>query len=233
VTESKLDQKNSEIEGLQDNLRQSIMRLDETNSRVTSQEEELKKLKQTLEIEKMKKAEAINKLTVVMYERPPTKSGRSSEPRRQDREIRKLRGELQHEAEKFQNMVRKYQKELEDVQSKILEEQELRQDLQVKLLQSEQQLRQLKQTLGQPLNINGPGTPEIDGSEFSPILERDTCQLQIPKGHNPRKQGWKDVFMVMSFTTKKMLIYEREEDLETGAPISTLEFRYAVSYHGN
>jgi len=121
-------------------------------------------------------------------------------------------------------MVRKYQKELEDVQSKILEEQELRQDLQVKLLQSEQQLRQLKQTLGQPLNINGPGTPEIDGSEFSPILERDTCQLQIPKGHNPRKQGWKDVFMVMSFTTKKMLIYEREEDLETGAPISTLEF---------
>jgi len=39
--------------------------LDEANSQVTSQEEELKKLKQTLEIEKMKKAEAINKLTVV------------------------------------------------------------------------------------------------------------------------------------------------------------------------
>ena len=54
---------------------------------------------------------------------------------------------------------------------KILEEQELRQDLQVKLLQSEQQLRQLKQTLGQPLNVNGPGTPEIDGSEFSPSKE--------------------------------------------------------------
>ena len=53
----------------------------------------------------------------VMYSRPPTKAGRSSEPRRQDREVRKLRGELQHETEKFQNMVRKYQKELEDVQS--------------------------------------------------------------------------------------------------------------------
>ena len=39
--------------------------LDDANSQVTSQEEELKKLKQTLEIEKMKKAEAINKLTVV------------------------------------------------------------------------------------------------------------------------------------------------------------------------
>ena len=52
-----------------------------------------------------------------MYSRPSTKAGRSSEPRRQDREIRKLRGELQHESEKFQNMVRRYQKELEDVQS--------------------------------------------------------------------------------------------------------------------
>ena len=52
-----------------------------------------------------------------MYSRPSTKAGRSSEPRRQDREIRKLRGELQHESEKFQNMVKRYQKELEDVQS--------------------------------------------------------------------------------------------------------------------
>ena len=25
------------------------------------------------------------------------------------------------------------------------------------------------------------------------VLERDTCHMQIPKGHNPRKQGWKDV----------------------------------------
>ena len=117
-------------------------------------------------------------------------------------------------------------------------------------------------------------------SSFFAVLERDTCHLQIPKGHNPRKQGWKDVvsgcvdvcvhvcvhvwsippllsspppppplllspllpllpppssppspssphaqFMVMSFTTKKLLLYEREDDLETGAPISTLEFR--------
>ena len=51
-----------------------------------------------------------------MYSRPSTKAGRSSEPRRQDRELRKLRGELQRESEKFQLMVGKYQKELEDVQ---------------------------------------------------------------------------------------------------------------------
>ena len=36
-------------------------------------------------------------------------------PRRQDREIRKLRGELQRESEKFATMVAKYQRELLDV----------------------------------------------------------------------------------------------------------------------
>ena len=53
---------------------------------------------------------------------------------------------------------------------KILEEQELRQDLQVKLLQSEQQLRQLKQSLGNAMVSNGPASDFSDGasSEFSP-----------------------------------------------------------------
>ena len=32
--------------------------------------------------------------------------------------------------------------------------------------------------------------------------------------------------MVMSFTMKKLLIYEKEEDMETGGPITTYEFRY-------
>ena len=53
-----------------------------------------------------------------MFSRSPARGGssqQSSASRRQDREIRKLRGELQHETQKFQNMVKKYQKELEDV----------------------------------------------------------------------------------------------------------------------
>jgi len=43
----------------------------------------------------------------------PGKAAR--EPRRQDREIRKLRGDLQRESDKFSNMVAKYQRELLDV----------------------------------------------------------------------------------------------------------------------
>ena len=52
-----------------------------------------------------------------MYSRGNKPGKAPAEPRRQDREIRKLRGELQRESEKFSNMVTKYQKELEDVSS--------------------------------------------------------------------------------------------------------------------
>ena len=84
---------------------------------MTELKEEKKKLRQTLSIEQVKKVEAINKLAQVMYSRPPTRGGghQPSQSRRQDREIRKLRGELQHETQKFQNMVKKYQRELEEV----------------------------------------------------------------------------------------------------------------------
>ena len=53
-----------------------------------------------------------------MYSRSekPGKPGKG-DTRRQDREVRKLRGELQRESEKFSTMVAKYQKELEDVSS--------------------------------------------------------------------------------------------------------------------
>ena len=51
---------------------------------------------------------------------------------------------------------------------KVHEEQTLRQDLQVKLLQSEQQLKQLKQSLGQPNGEFPDGTNPAVASEFSP-----------------------------------------------------------------
>ena len=54
----------------------------------------------------------------VMFSRSPARGGssqQSSASRRQDREIRKLRGELQHESHKLQSIVTKYQRELEDM----------------------------------------------------------------------------------------------------------------------
>ena len=41
----------------------------------------------------------------------------SADVRKKDRDIRKLRGELQKESDKFNNMIAKYQRELIDIQS--------------------------------------------------------------------------------------------------------------------
>ncbi|CAI8056927.1 Rho-associated protein kinase 2, partial [Geodia barretti] len=226
LTQRKLDQKNHENEVFQDNLKQALQQLEERGGHGEELQDKINSLEKELKFMEVKKNEAINKLAQVMFSRTPDRGGssqQSSGSRRQDREIRKLRGELQHETQKFQNMVRKYQKELEDVSNKIAEEQQLRQDLQVKLIQSEQQLATLKTSLS-----NGPTMELIDSPAHSdivsPIVERVTCRLQIPKGHNPRKQGWKEVFMVMSFTNKQLAVYEDEDSLQTKDPLMVYQF---------
>ena len=119
----------------------------------------------------------------------------------------------------------------------------------MKLIQSEKQLAQLQQNMSTPRQFSNGPSEVVDGTmpmpQSSPsecvcvcasstnlvpslpcpaVPERDTCRMQIPKGNNPRKQGWKDAFMVMSFTMKKILIYEKEEDVGTEEPI-TVDFR--------
>ena len=94
-----------------------LAEVEDSNRQIEEFEENMKKLQKSLDSERVKKVEAINKLTQVMFSRPPTRAGKSTaEPRRQDREIRKLRHELQRETEKFNNLVAKYHKDLEDVQ---------------------------------------------------------------------------------------------------------------------
>ena len=63
--------------------------------------------------------QAINKLVQVSFSKPiETRATTSSgDVRKKDRDIRKLKGELQKEADKFNNMIAKYQRELIDIQS--------------------------------------------------------------------------------------------------------------------
>lgn len=104
----------------------------------------------------------------------------SSDLRKKDRDIRKLRGELQKESDKFNNMIAKYQRELIDIQSvsewkcfvvirnngllqQITEEQRQRQDLQIELMLREQEIVQLRKGLMTPYVTNGPQTDIPDG----------------------------------------------------------------------
>lgn len=63
--------------------------------------------------------QAINKLVQVSFSKPmePRVVSSSGDVRKKDRDIRKLRGELQKESDKFNNMIAKYQRELIDIQS--------------------------------------------------------------------------------------------------------------------
>ena len=118
-----------------------LLELEERSGQGEDYEERINSLEKELKFMEVKKNEAINKLaqvctshtsfipvylpcphththTQIMFSRTPARGG-SSQPssgsRRQEREIRKLRGELQHETQKFQNMVKKYQEQLEEV----------------------------------------------------------------------------------------------------------------------
>jgi HD superfamily phosphohydrolase len=165
VMESKLGQKNQENEELQDNLKTALIRLEELQRLAGDYEDDKKKLLQQIENEKMLKNVAVNKLTQVMLQRGPNSGNSKPAPRKaHEREIRKLRGELQQEMQKYKSVVDKYQKNLEEIQRQIYEETQMRVELQHQLQASESKLRQLQQGIGSGSYVtNGPST-ETDGS---------------------------------------------------------------------
>uniref|UniRef100_A0A1X7V8G1 non-specific serine/threonine protein kinase n=1 Tax=Amphimedon queenslandica TaxID=400682 RepID=A0A1X7V8G1_AMPQE len=228
IMENKLNQKNLENEQLQDNLKRALIRLDDYQTFDETRDDEIKKMSKQLETEKMMKKEAINKLTRIMLERKSLPNVKKPEPRRaHEREIRKLRGELQQETQKYKRVVEKYQQQLEEIQRQIQEETQMRLELQHQLHTSEGKLQQLQQGIGSYVS-NGPSTETHDGA--SAIYQRETLLVQVPKGNNARKNGWKDVFLVLSFTNKKLLIYDRPEDMGTDIPPSfTLELSQVYS----
>ena len=135
VVETKLVHKNKDCEELQDRLRAALMRtslfslavvdstnitgIEEVNSQETDREEDYIKMKKMVEAERVKKQEAINKLAQIMYQRQNTGKGiNDKQPPRnkaQEREIRRLRGELEKETRRSQQLVEKFQQQLEDI----------------------------------------------------------------------------------------------------------------------
>ena len=76
-------------------------------------------MKKMVEAERVKKQEAINKLAQIMYQRQNTGKGiNDKQPPRnkaQEREIRRMRGELEKETRRSQQLVEKFQQQLEDI----------------------------------------------------------------------------------------------------------------------
>ena len=123
---------------------------------------------------------------------------------KKDREIHKLRGELQKESEKSKKMIEKYQDEIAAIQSvskeidkvyidlvcmlqRITEEQQQRQDLEVKYALCEQENTQLRKelmttpyvTLGPQIDLDQiPEEPATDASDNSTSKTNTIMELQ-------------------------------------------------------
>ena len=83
-------------------------------------QEELEKMKKTLQTEKMLKQQAVNKLAQILNQKPQSAGAarklNSAELKKKEKENRKLQQDLTTEKEKFNQMVAKYQKDLQDLQ---------------------------------------------------------------------------------------------------------------------
>jgi hypothetical protein len=65
---------------------------------------------------------------------------------------------------------------------------------------------------------------------FAITDQRETLIMQMPNGNDARKRGWNDVFVVLSYTNRKLLIYSKQDDMGTdSSPIITLELSQIYS----
>lgn len=113
---------------------------------------EIEKLKKSLDEEKLKKDQAINKLAEMMMRKdlqpkPGSKKVSVEELRKKEKEMRKLRHELATEKEKFNQMVGKNQADLQNLQATLYEESQARLKLSMELDTKESEVETLQMKL--------------------------------------------------------------------------------------
>jgi Rho-associated protein kinase 2 len=119
---------------------------------------ELEKLEKQLQEEKLKKTQAINKLSEMMMRKdlqpkPGQKKVSMEELRKKEKECRRLKHELQTEKEKFNHMVAKNQSDLQNLQATLYEESQARLKLSMELDTKESEVENL-QTKITHLNVD-------------------------------------------------------------------------------
>merc|ERR1719410_835050 len=149
----RIDQITKEREELSQQVRESsqIVR-EESFENKKENNEEIEKLKKSLDEEKLKKDQAINKLAEMMMRKdlqpkPGSKKVSVEELRKKEKEMRKLRHELATEKEKFNQMVGKNQADLQNLQATLYEESQARLKLSMELDTKESEVENLQMKL--------------------------------------------------------------------------------------
>lgn len=187
---------------------------------------ELDKIKKSLEEERMKKIQAVNKLAEIMNRKEfrnqgKTKNANSDQSvKKKDRELRKLQQELLMEKEKYNKMVEKHGRDLSETQAALYDEGQQKAHLQMELDSKDSEIEQLRQKLAygniDSTSVNSITIEDGDGSDV--ILEG---WLAVPNKSNIKKYGWKKQFVVVS--SRKVLFYNTENDKQNSDPVLVLD----------
>jgi DNA repair exonuclease SbcCD ATPase subunit len=221
-TRQMLLQAEEKISGLQkksERLREMQLTIDNLHDQIEKMESEREAMQKQMKLDQLLKETAVSKLTEVMQKKDPrTRTGATrSDIMKKDKEIRKLRKDLDTERDKYAKMVSRYQSDLSDIQSQVTEEQQQRHALQIDLENRESEIEKLKHLVRTSAN-------EKDGPGVDTLLPKDQrleSVMEVPKAKNIRKHGWKSQYVVVDYEARGIAFYDKEEDR---TPQLTIEF---------
>lgn len=189
---------------------------------------ELDKIKKSLEEERMKKIQAVNKLAEIMNRKEFRNQGKNAKNansdqsvKKKDRELRKLQQELLMEKEKYNKMVEKHGRDLSETQAALYDEGQQKAHLQMELDSKDSEIEQLRQKLAYG-NIDTTSMNSLtmeDGGDGSDVILEGW--LAVPNKSNIKKYGWKKQFVVVS--SRKVLFYNTENDKQNSDPVLVLD----------
>merc|ERR1719410_2553312 len=149
----RIDQITKEREELSQQVRESSQMVrEESFENKKDNNEEIEKLEKSLDEEKLKKDQAINKLAEMMMRKdlqpkPGSKKVSVEELRKKEKEVRRLKHELTTEKKKFNQMVAKNQADIQNLQATLYEESQARLKLSMELDTKESEVENLQMKL--------------------------------------------------------------------------------------
>eukprot|EP00117_Sycon_ciliatum_P036277 scpid14936/ scgid1448/ Rho-associated protein kinase 2; Rho-associated, coiled-coil-containing protein kinase 2; Rho-associated, coiled-coil-containing protein kinase II; p164 ROCK-2 len=197
---------------------------------------EMAKLKKQLETEKLLKIQAVNKLAEMVHMRGTIKgigknNNDSAAVRKKEKEIRRLKGDLQQERDKYSKMVFSFQKDLTDIQAQVTEEQQQRKQLQAELMDREKEIERVRSAIQHGSEVNRSCTPAggaTPSTQLSPSLgggDQLISSMKVPRNaKNIRKHGWKDQVIHVDFTKMLINFYESPDEQHRNEPVMSIDF---------
>lgn len=218
----------NKIDMLEADLQAARDEVESSKTNTSSNSEELKKLYERLENEKMMKTQAVNKLAEIVQRKDMTSRGKpnNSNTVKRGKDYKKLEFELKAEQQKYTHAISKHQNEVYELRNKndTIAEQARRfeMDLDARDMNIEQ-LNEKVNGLEKQIKVLQTLVPNSEGNlqTINSSIFKLEGWLSIPEKRNKKRIEWKKQYVVVS--AKKILFYKSDADKKTNAPAMTLD----------